>query len=359
MYRNEQFYFSYFTCFTFIICNEGKKEESKKTKSTQEKLVSSVKKESPMKSVVKPATTKQRGSRSNKRNEAKNVEVPVDTSKDHQQPKRTRRKSAEKPVKYEESSSDGSDEEPIAEHKTSASKKRAVSKEKPTKSKGKKDVKQPNSKTAHKRSKKSSSDDEFEHSMSEDSENDEPSTSTQPVKKEMSARKTSRKIISPDSEATETKVKATRQKKKIDVWMEIYLEQEEQWMSVDVVGAKIHCDRHLESNASEPLLYVVAFNQDLSWKDVTARYASSFLSTTRKQRAHPTWTKLLDLHREPTTARSKAEDESLEKSLTDRPMPTSISELKSHPLYALQRHLLKVLTNIVGYFRNLRVELFI
>jgi len=48
------------------------------------------------------------------------------------------------------------------------------------------------------------------------------------------------------------------------------------------------------------------------------------------------------MHLEKPSRISKEEDATLEKSLNDRPMPTSITELKGHPLYALQRHLLKV-----------------
>lgn len=269
------------------------------------------------------------------------------------QPKRSRRKSAEKPVKYEESPLDTEDE-PISKRRSlSASKKKTSPKEKATtKNVVRKETKKTSSKVKPKRSRGSSSD-EFEEPMSDDSENDNDEKTSS--KKDDSAQPRSRKIISTDSDAVDNEVSG-RKKKATDTWMEVYLEQEEQWMSVDISSGQIHCDRHLERNASDPLLYVVAFNPDLTWKDVTARYASSFLSTTRKQRSHPTWTKLLNIHREKPSPRSRAEDESLEKSLTERPMPTSISEFKSHSLYALQRHLLKVgfktysLVIFVNYF---------
>jgi len=247
--------------------------------------------------------------------------------------KRSRRKSAEKPVKYEESPLDDTEEEAVSLGKTSGNKKRTSPKEKLKKGIMKGDFKKP--KTTPKRNKESSSD-EYEEPTSDDSEIQENSKIS--IKNDSHAQKRSRKIISTDSEGDAL----AKKKKTTDIWMEVYLEQEEQWMSVDVISGQIHCDRHLERNASDPLLYAVAYNFDLTWKDVTARYASSFLSTTRKQRAHPTWTKILNIHREKPSPRSKAEDESMEKSLTDRPMPTSISEFKSHPLYALQRHLLKV-----------------
>ncbi|KAI9558622.1 hypothetical protein GHT06_015410 [Daphnia sinensis] len=260
----------------------------------------------------------------------KDPKSPVkSTEQTKEEPKRTRRKSAEKPVKYEESPLDDTEED-VSRRKTI--KKQIPTKEKLTRNKKNIEPKKPKEKITPKRRRKSSSD-EFEEPMSDDSENPVPKKAA--IKKECHAR--SKKIISTDSEG-ETLAK---RKKNIDIWMEVYLEQEEQWMSVDVTSGQIHCDRHLERHASDPMLYVVAYNSDLTWKDVTARYASSFLSTTRKQRAHPTWKKILSIHREKPSPRSKAEDENLEKSLVDRPMPTSISEFKSHPLYALQRHLLK------------------
>lgn len=250
-------------------------------------------------------------------------------------PKRSRRKSAEKPVKYVESPLDDTEEEPVSRRKSLPAKKQDSPKEKPTKNLKKNESKKPKEKITPKRRRKSTSED-FEEPSSDDSDNQK--TRKKPTKRESHSKERPRKIISTDSE-----VEALQKRKKtMDIWMEVYLEQEEQWMSVDVTSGQIHCDRHLERNASDPLLYAVAYNTDLTWKDVTARYASSFLSTTRKQRAHPTWKRIMGIHREKPTPRSKAEDENLEKSLVDRPMPTSISEFKSHPLYALQRHLLKV-----------------
>ena len=87
----------------------------------------------------------------------------------------------------------------------------------------------------------------------------------------------------------------------------------------------------------------MGLNGDLSWKDVTKRYASSFLSVTRKQRIDAQWwQKLIGIKLEAASRRSRNEDESLEQNLRERPLPTNVGEYKNHPLYALQRHLLKV-----------------
>lgn len=252
---------------------------------------------------------------------------------------RSRRKSTEKPVNYQESSIDDTEEEPASSKKTPPSK-RIHAKEAPVKESKRKSRSKSKNSQAH-------SSDEFEAVMEDNSEEENTTTRT---KSKKSPDSDSRKIISTDSEGdalNSTCEEQERKKNGVNVWMEVYLEHEEQWMSVDVIGAKVHCDRHLERNASS-VVYVVAFNPDSTWKDVTARYASSFLSVTRKQRAHRDWSKLLSLNLEKPSAKSKAEDENLEKSLTERPLPTSISEFKNHPLYALQRHLLKVKRNFIN-----------
>ncbi len=248
------------------------------------------------------------------------VQQPLDEGKQipgNCQVQRTRRKSAEKPVRYEESPLEDSEND----RKTSRVQ---ISRLRP--------ARKPTSKTNEKREKNPKSCDEYEESSSEETDSEKPIPSSSKL---LVAEKPT-KIISTDESDEPIKRNTTT-----DVWLEVYVEQEEQWISVDVRKGRIHCERELEKN-SESILYVVAFNPDLTWKDVTARYASSFLSITRKQRLHPRWTELLSLNLERPSARSKNEDECLEKSLTERPIPGSISELKGHPLYVLQRHLLKV-----------------
>ncbi|KAM8711515.1 hypothetical protein ACLKA7_000630 [Drosophila subpalustris] len=98
----------------------------------------------------------------------------------------------------------------------------------------------------------------------------------------------------------------------------------------------------LQRNASSNLAYVFAFQDDLSVKDVTARYCSSWSTTVRKSRVEKAW---LDETLAPylgrRTKRDIREDEQMRRIHSDKPLPKSISEFKDHPLYALERHLLK------------------
>lgn len=84
---------------------------------------------------------------------------------------------------------------------------------------------------------------------------------------------------------------------------------------------------------------MVAYNEEGEWKDVTARYASKWMTETRKLRVDPEWwSETLGVFR---CEEDSTEDEEIKANLMKRPLPTSVSAYKSHPLYALRRHLLK------------------
>ncbi|KAK2712997.1 DNA repair protein complementing XP-C cells homolog isoform X2 [Artemia franciscana] len=153
------------------------------------------------------------------------------------------------------------------------------------------------------------------------------------VKKKMEDN--SRKMLSSDEEGTSYK-------KTCDYWVEAYLEQERKWCPIDILFGKMFCERELESRATQPVQYVLAFNSNGSLKEVTPRYASDWLTQIRKRRIDEAWLEeTLSPYKEAESARSRKEDAEIKKMLMEKPIPSSISELKSHPLYALKRHLLK------------------
>uniref|UniRef100_A0A2C9KIW0 Rad4 beta-hairpin domain-containing protein n=1 Tax=Biomphalaria glabrata TaxID=6526 RepID=A0A2C9KIW0_BIOGL len=81
---------------------------------------------------------------------------------------------------------------------------------------------------------------------------------------------------------------------------------------------------------------------DGSVRDVTARYARQWLSHTRKLRTDEEWwTQTLFMFDQTTFEERTLEDDDIKSHLLVRPMPQTIGEFKNHPLYALQRHLLK------------------
>ncbi|XP_063233353.1 DNA repair protein complementing XP-C cells homolog [Bacillus rossius redtenbacheri] len=135
---------------------------------------------------------------------------------------------------------------------------------------------------------------------------------------------------------------AGKKRDRCDVWAEVFLEEEEKWISVDVPRGKIHCISQIYATATHPVTYVLGFNNDQTLKDVTRRYCAQFHTATRRQRVDPGWwARALRGFTGRRTAADREEDEDMDRQLEDRPLPATVSEYKNHPLYALGRHLLK------------------
>lgn len=155
--------------------------------------------------------------------------------------------------------------------------------------------------------------------------------------------KTDRRVLSSDSLSDEAPVADTKKKKdRCDVWSEVFLESEEKWICVDVYHRQIHCVRELYSRATQPVQYVLAWQDDGTIRDVTRRYCPQWHTVTRKHRVDEEWWKeSLRPFMGHRTARDDEEDEDLDRQLQDRPLPTSLAEYKNHPLYVLKKDLLK------------------
>ncbi|KAK7075450.1 hypothetical protein SK128_003787, partial [Halocaridina rubra] len=65
-------------------------------------------------------------------------------------------------------------------------------------------------------------------------------------------------------------------------WAEVYVEEEEKWISIDIIRAKIHCIPEIESRTPSSSAYITAYNANLSVRDVTRRYIASWLSNENK-----------------------------------------------------------------------------
>ncbi|XP_049766062.1 DNA repair protein complementing XP-C cells homolog isoform X2 [Schistocerca cancellata] len=143
--------------------------------------------------------------------------------------------------------------------------------------------------------------------------------------------KTDRRVLSSDPESDEAPTADTKKKKKkkdgCDVWLEVFLESEEKWICVDVYHRQIHCVQELASRASQPVHYVVAWQDDGTIRDVTRRYCPKWHTVTQKLRVDEEWWKeSLKPFAGQRTARDHQEDEDLYRQLQDRPMPTTLAE---------------------------------
>lgn len=75
------------------------------------------------------------------------------------------------------------------------------------------------------------------------------------------------------------------------------------------------------------MLYVIGWNGDGTFKDLTKRYAPQWLTTTRKLRVESAWWDCTVAPWKPrSTAREREEDYELDKILEDKPLPASIAE---------------------------------
>ncbi|KAG8035128.1 hypothetical protein G9C98_001618 [Cotesia typhae] len=146
-----------------------------------------------------------------------------------------------------------------------------------------------------------------------------------------------RKVLSSDEDEDIVDVRDSRY-----LWAEVYVEDEESWISISVPDNKVHCVAEIFKKAPSPVLYVVAWNSVGKLKDVTRRYCRHWLTVTRKQRIDQEWwTETLSPWIESNSVMSRAEDEALLTMELEQPLPERTADYKGHPLYALARHLLK------------------
>ncbi|KAK3585967.1 hypothetical protein CHS0354_038511 [Potamilus streckersoni] len=146
-----------------------------------------------------------------------------------------------------------------------------------------------------------------------------------------------KKIVSSDSDES-----ITTETTGFDQWTEVYLESEEKWICIDSHNCQLNKPYEIERRTAKPVHYVLAFNNEGTLKDVTARYASQWMTETRKLRIESDWwEETLEPYRPRNTDMEEREDQEMKSHLIQKPLPTSVGLFKNHPLYVLQRHLLK------------------
>ncbi|KAL1392867.1 hypothetical protein pipiens_012160 [Culex pipiens pipiens] len=151
-----------------------------------------------------------------------------------------------------------------------------------------------------------------------------------------------RRILSTDDEGGHKDQKPSPKSGGANVWIEAFAEEEEQWIPIDAVSGKVHALEHIVKQASSPLVYILAWNNDGTIKDVSTRYCANYVTSTKKLRIEHEWLdEALAKFKGKPTARDIEEDRALNRALLEQPLPKSIGEFKNHPLYALKRHLLK------------------
>eukprot|EP00035_Acanthoeca_spectabilis_P001006 m.76906 g.76906 ORF g.76906 m.76906 type:complete len:730 (-) comp10565_c0_seq1:226-2415(-) len=144
----------------------------------------------------------------------------------------------------------------------------------------------------------------------------------------------------------------------VDSWAEVCIGGE--WVTVDCVGGVVGSPLELEAQAEAPFVYVLGVCHSSSHgdqppslhslKDVTARYANDWLTTTERHRPDPEWWGLLldapgqgAAGRGGKTAEETAEEDTEDAAIArvhqGKGVPQTISGFKSHKLYVIERHL--------------------
>jgi xeroderma pigmentosum group C-complementing protein len=133
-------------------------------------------------------------------------------------------------------------------------------------------------------------------------------------------------------------------------WVEVLNPAVQKWITVDALSTfTVDRPEKLEPPLNHPsnsLVYAVAFEEDLTAKDVTRRYAKAYNAKTRKFRVESTeggakwWRRALNFfRRNDVLDRDQVEDAALARKEAAEGMPKNIQDFKGHPIYVLERHL--------------------
>lgn len=148
---------------------------------------------------------------------------------------------------------------------------------------------------------------------------------------------------------------APKQKKRYHIaypvyWVEALNPAHQRWVPIDPLSTfTVDKPDKIEpplNSAQNSLAYAVAFEEDLTAKDVTRRYAKAYNSKTRKFRVECTpdgtkwWKRSLKLFRRALPLdRDQVEDAALARREAGEGIPKNVQDFKDHPVYVLERHL--------------------
>lgn len=135
-------------------------------------------------------------------------------------------------------------------------------------------------------------------------------------------------------------------------WLEVFNPFSQRYVPLDtLVTHTIGKPSALTPPLSDPLnslTYVIAFNDDLTAKDVTKRYTRAYNAKILKQRIDllpkgKDWLSsvlaLFQYQGRGPSPKDESENVELAKKEASEPMPRNIQDFKNHPIYALERHL--------------------
>ncbi|CAJ0574364.1 unnamed protein product, partial [Mesorhabditis spiculigera] len=132
-----------------------------------------------------------------------------------------------------------------------------------------------------------------------------------------------------------------------DFWIEYWSKGFKKWMCVNPITGEVDNPTEFEAKFSQPVHarnYVFGCSNNGQVRDVGARYLAAFGTPNyRRARTDQEWLDRVFRAKVIRADRTKAELEEMYfmKTLAGRPLPKSIAEYKDHPLYVLEKDLLK------------------
>ncbi|GMT23580.1 hypothetical protein PFISCL1PPCAC_14877, partial [Pristionchus fissidentatus] len=127
-------------------------------------------------------------------------------------------------------------------------------------------------------------------------------------------------------------------------WVEVWMINEKKWNSIDPISGMIMKDDIVEETLNQSIQYVIAVDNKFGIREVAFRFASGFSTPKfRRRRRIEEWIKevmAIQTFRS-DGSRTRAEDYEYHCRIEDREVPTTIQELKQHPLYVMEKDLKK------------------
>ncbi|KAJ1351302.1 hypothetical protein KIN20_007288 [Parelaphostrongylus tenuis] len=127
-------------------------------------------------------------------------------------------------------------------------------------------------------------------------------------------------------------------------WVEYWDTKERRWICVDPLSVTVGDPTLIEENITKPVLYILAIDNEGGVREVTARYVSDFWRADfRRRRTDPKWLTSTLRKNYIRADRYRSEQENLEfrQELVKKSLPATVAEYKNHPLYVLEKDLLK------------------
>ncbi|PIC37293.1 hypothetical protein B9Z55_015972 [Caenorhabditis nigoni] len=138
--------------------------------------------------------------------------------------------------------------------------------------------------------------------------------------------------------------KATKRKEERNYWVEYWQPFEKRWICIDPLHKTVDEPLTIHEDATSPISYVFGIDHRYGICELSQRYAMDCVKQEfRRRRCDPKWL-AWTLSLRPFAAnaeRAKWEAMQLREELVKRPLPTTMSEFKNHPLYVLEKDLLK------------------